>query len=189
MRMRFPVAAVALVVSAGSMALAAGPGWVADASKAPMPKEPLSGMIHGKPFSPKVIQLRVAGSVTLGDEKWTNYELVFRSHDDVFPETGVNVTFASRQGTKPDGKTFARVPGSKQPEAGPGLPHIQGMDCEWNRRKANGEDDSDSFRTFKGTVKVVLGARQGKQLPGSLYVCFDDPEKSFLAGTFTATIK
>ena len=38
-------------------------------------------------------------------------------------------------------------------------------------------------------MRLTFGARHGNTLPGRIYLAVDDPEKSFVAGTFNAVVK
>jgi hypothetical protein len=40
----------------------------------------------------------------------------------------------------------------------------------------------------KATMRLELGKREGDRLPGKIYLCVDDPEKTLLAGTFAAVV-
>jgi len=181
--------AAAFAAATATLVQAAVSGWVADASRAAIPKTPVTGRIRGKEFMPKSVEIRNSASVKAGGFSYEEMTLTLRSSDSLSPETGVEVTVAVPKGKKLDGMTFSRVPGSRQPVVGPGTPQLQGLSYERGRKAAEDEEDHDTFRTFKGSVRVAFGTRQGKVLPGSLYVCFDDEEKSYLAGAFQAALK
>ena len=38
-------------------------------------------------------------------------------------------------------------------------------------------------------MKLELGKRKDGRLPGKIYVCIDDKEKSFVAGSFEAVVE
>jgi len=81
--------------------------------------------------------------------------------------------------TKLSGRTFT-VP---KREFG-GNPHI------WMKWKDEGEN-SPKQRCFmdRYAMRLEFGKLSGSTLPGKIYLCVPDMEKSFIAGTFEAQVK
>jgi hypothetical protein len=203
------VALGVVAIAAAAGATAAPAGWVKDASRAPFPNQPARGMIAGKPFLVKAAQLARSGSMTMGDAKMDTYSLDLRTNDSIFPDAEASVVFLVKQGQKPDGKTFVRLPhpphkfggdlsaqfaAFKPVELVPGMPPgtrvplIQGLNMS-----AKGEDTdeklSDSDDGAAPTLRLQFGKRAGNVLPGKIYFCWNDAKKSHVAGTFEARVK
>lgn len=76
---------------------------------------------------------------------------------------------------KPDGMLFALEKGGEAP-----TPHVH---LRW-KNGGTAMNGLDGYR-----IRLQFGERQGDQLPGQIYFCAPDMEKSFLAGSFSATVK
>ena len=203
-------AGLALVAATAATTTVAGSsGWVKDASRAPFPAQAARGTLLGKPFLVRAAQLARSGSMTAGDAKMDTYALDLRTNESLFPDGEAHVSFLVKQGQKPEGKTFVRLPhppykfgGSlsahfatfKPVELVPGMPPgtripmIQGLNMT-----AKGEDTdeklSDTDDGAAPTLRLQFGKRAGNVLPGKIYFCWNDAKKSHVAGTFEARLK
>ena len=176
---------------------AAQAGWVADASKAVLPATPATGMIHGQPFTVKRASVRKSGGLNAGGLQMDHYTLVLGNSEDrfSFPEFETRLVLAVKKGAKLDGKTFRNVPVpadaplsvqlERQPGPYKGNPEMQSLTLTG---PVNGEPESlDSFHPGASfTGRVEFGQPRGKVLPGKLYLCFNDKNKSYVAGSFNA---
>jgi hypothetical protein len=57
--------------------------------------------------------------------------------------------------------------------------------------QVNSVDSEQAPRTDllpKATMRLEFGKRAGDKLPGKIYLCIDDAEKTFVAGTFEAAV-
>jgi hypothetical protein len=161
------VAFLGLVLSAAS-AFAAAPALPADCSTAAFPAGVAHGELAGKPFAPKTVTLQKSGSMTTGGRRFDTWTLQF-----LLPA-----------GSSPAGRTLRRVPGGtdKQPAAASGLPEVQG----WDFSDFASDVDIDSNDADGGSLRVMFGKADGKNLPGQIYLCAPADKKSRLAGSFTA---
>ncbi len=189
--------------------IASGSGWVKDASRAPFPAQAARGTILGRPLVVKTAQLARSGSMETGDAKMDTYSLDLRTNDSIFPDAEAHVSFLVKQGQKPDGETFVRLPhppykfggdlsahfaALKSVELVPGtpsgtrIPLIQGLSMTAKTSDAD-EKLSDTDDGAAPTLRLQFGKRSGNVLPGKIYFCWNDPKKSYVAGTFEARIK
>ncbi len=176
------------------------PGWVADASRADFPDRPAAGRLHGKAFT--VERARVApygqesGNVGDPPEKWDRVAgavLKLQQGKDSVPRNSFTIFLAVKPGDTVDGKTFVVPPGGlfKQTEKimdrdGKGWFYpVAGV-------QATSQDAVEKPRTDlmpKVTMKLTFGRRHQGRLPGKVYLCIDDREKSFVAGSFDAEVE
>jgi hypothetical protein len=165
------VPAGAAVVAAGALLAFAAPAraqkWTADASKAAVPARPAAGKIHGLPFSVEKAELK-------------NGILEIRQGKDFFPDRAVMVFLFLKQGESPEGHTFTVAPG-----AGFGSPHIH---MKWRANPAADELPKTDMFMDRYTMRLAFGKAQNGKVPGRIYLCTPDAAKSYVAGTFTATV-
>jgi predicted methyltransferase len=176
-------------------------GWVADASRAEIPDRPAAGRLHGEPFAlgRAVAQPYHAESGNVGDppgtlDKVGGTTLTLQQRGKNPSELGTFTVFAAvKPGEMVDGKSFLLPPGGlfKQPgnipdRLGKGFFYaVAGVQAA-----SRGKDGKPRFDvTPKATMRLVFGTRRGKTLPGKIYLCLDDGDKSFVAGTFEAAIR
>ena len=100
---------------------------------------------------------------------------------------------AAKPGESVEGKTFVLPPGGlfKQTEKimdkdGKGwfFP-VAGVQVQWE--DADGKPGAELFP--KATMRLTFGKRKNGQLPGQIYLCIDDGQKTLVAGSFVATEK
>jgi hypothetical protein len=166
--------AVALVwMALGAAACAAPPApgkatWKADLAGVETPKEPASGQVHGLEFT--LDRAEIQGGV-----------LSLRQGKEFFADREVQVfLFLGTQ--KPDGKSF-EISRTKKDA---GAPHVY---VGW---KPAGQKvpQKTAFTGLDGyAMRLKFGTAQNGKLPGQIYVCLPDPEKSFVAGSFEAEVK
>jgi len=176
-------------------------GWVADASRAEIPDRIAAGRLHGEAFSlgKATASPYHAESGNVGDppekaEKVDGVTLSLRQRGKGPGELGTFTVFAAvRPGETVVGKSFLLPPGGlfKQPgkipdKHGEGFFYsVAGVQGAWK-----GKDGTPRFDVLtKATLRLVFGQRRGKVLPGKVYLCLDDGDRSFVAGTFEAEIR
>jgi hypothetical protein len=141
------------------------PGWIADASSAPIPNINAMGKINGVPFSVDRSELLLDNVLRLQQGKDTFGKRNFKIRFSVFD-----------YGHKLDGKVIiVRDTSHDFP-----LPPMVEMD-------PNGKLlDSVSVKHY--TMRLQFGKRHGDHLPGAIYLCARDRQKSFVVGHFNAAL-
>ena len=127
-----------------------------------VPGRPAFGRIAGRPFGPDV---SLQGNT-----------LVFRQAKGG-PE--VTIELPVKPGQAPDGLRVVVHPDQKG-----AVPKVT-----VKARKAKGKDDPEARPVEKYALTLELGQRNKDGLPGKVYLCLPDEEKSYLVGTFEAEIK
>ncbi len=138
-----------------------------DPAKHTMPKRTVAGMLGGKPFVPDRVTL---------DGKTLN----LRQGTGFFADSQIQIFFAEY---KPDAPLKLTVNPDRKLQEGqvPSL-HVS---------RRTGTNDTDVPKTdfvFDGyALTLELAARANGKIAGGIYLSLPGAEKSFLAGTFTAT--
>jgi hypothetical protein len=143
-----------------------GSGWTMKLKGVEIPATPVTGRIHGQPFKMEKVTL---------ENGW----LDFRQGSDFFADREIDVVVFENDTAKLSGRTFT-VPTK---EFG-NNPHI------WMKWKEGGEA-TPKQRSFmdRYALRLEFGTLSGGKLPGKIYLCVPDKEKSFVAGTFEAEVK
>jgi len=176
------------------------PGWVADASRATLPKRPAAGRLHGRAFAVEMARIapysQASGNVGDPPEKQDRVDgavLTLQQGNDREPTNYYTIFLAVKPGDTVDGKTFVVPAGGlfKQTEKlmdkdGKGWFYpVTGV-------QANSEEVGQKARSDllpKVTLRLKFGKRKDGRLPGTIYLCIDDKEKSFVTGTFEAVVE
>ena len=143
-----------------------GSGWTMQLAGAEIPAAPVSGRIHGQPFKLEKASLE-NGWLKLAEGK------------DFFADREMDIVVFENDVTKLSGRTFT-VP--KQ-EFGSN-PHIW---MKW--KEPGGNLPKQKAFTDRYAMRLEFGELAGDTLPGKVYLCLPDQEKSFLMGTFEAQVK
>jgi uncharacterized protein (TIGR03067 family) len=175
--------------------------WVADASPAEIPDRPAVGRLHGEPFAlgRATAQPNHAESGNVGDppeklDKVDGTTLTLQRRGKQPGELGTFTVFAAvKPGETVDGKTFLLPPGGLFNQPGK-IPDKDGKGFFYAvagvQAASKGQDGKPRFDVMpKATLRLVFGKRRGNVLPGKIYLCLDDGDKSFVAGTFEAEIR
>jgi hypothetical protein len=110
-------------------------------------------------------------------EFW-NRGLVLSEGRGLVPARDVRIQIPLRNGEVPDGKSY-----DVRPRSGPGSPLI------YMSRKPPSARKRLTQVVMKGySMRLVFGRRQNGRLPGRLYLCLPDGQRSYVAGTFNAAI-
>jgi hypothetical protein len=137
-----------------------GSGWTLQLDGVAIPAQPARGRMHGRPFAPETVTLE-------------NGRLRFRQGRDFFPDLELSVVLFEEDLNRLAGRTFA-VPGSRGTR-----PHV------WLSWKEPGQGSLQQKSFVDGyALRLELGQLTDGKLPGKIYVCVPDEEKSFLRGTF-----
>lgn len=133
-------------------------GWTLDLSALKIPSTPVAGRIHGQPF-------------TLQKMAYDGGFLKFMQGSDFFADLEMDVVLfapVNRLG----GKTYTsdKSTGTR--------PHIY---MHW-------KDPANKYRQQSWVndyaLRIEFGQLQNGRLPGKIYLCVPDPDKSFIRGTF-----
>ena len=110
---------------------------------------------------------------------WSNGWLKFRRGSDFFADLELDVVVFENDVSKLSGQSFI-VP---KAEFGSN-PHI------WMKWKKSAERMPEQ-RCFmdRYAMRLEFGQLSGSKLPGKIYLCLPDKEKSFIAGTFEAQVE
>jgi hypothetical protein len=128
------------------------------------PDTPIAGKIHGSGFVCEKAAL-VGGLLLFGQGNAPPYDL------------GFGVSLVARQGEELSGKTVEITPDR------PGAPRVG-----W-RWKNEQQQPITQIISNGYLLKVTFGQAANGHMPGKIYICLPDPDKSFAAGTFDAEIK
>jgi hypothetical protein len=196
--------AIPLLAAALSLA-AAGTGgpeavWLPDASRAGIPSTPAHGRLDGKPFhvDMAVVKPYWEESGNVGDppskkDRVEGVDLRLQEGTSILPPRSVTIFAMAKPGERVDGKTYVLTPGGlfNQPTKildrnGKGwFSPIAGIQLHADRPGAKPRDDLFP----RCTMRLTFGIRHGSELPGRIYLTVNDPQRSFVAGTFAATIR
>lgn len=143
-----------------------GSGWTMKLAGVAIPSSAVTGRIHGQPFKLEKVTLENGG-------------LNFVEGKDFFADREVDVVLFENNTAKLSGRTFV-VP---KEEFGT-TPHI------WMKWKEEGEN-APKQRAFmdRYVMRLEFGKLAAGKLPGKIYLCLPDKEKSFIAGTFVVRVK
>ncbi|MCX6895929.1 MAG: hypothetical protein NTZ16_10620 [Verrucomicrobia bacterium] len=139
------------------------PNWKLDLAGVILPDAPAAGRLNGKEFFCQRASL-LGGSLSLRQgNKWP-------------PELGVIISLHAVHSADLAGKTIAVTTN---------LTAAPRVSLRW-------KDDQQQPATenFNGgyALRVEFGALAGERLPGKIYLCLPDEQKSYVAGSFTAEI-
>lgn len=199
------IATVPILAAALSLASAQTPtspeiAWVADATKAQIPGKPAAGRLDGKPFHVDLAIVKpyweesgnVGGPPSKADR--VNGVMLRLQEGTSNQRPRYFTIFAmAKPGQRVDGKTFTVPLGGlfNQSEKimdrdGHGWFYpVAGMQIHADRPGGKAHDDLFP----RCTMRLVFGKRNGSALPGRIYLTVRDPERSYVAGTFSAVIE
>ena len=145
------------------------PEWRASLAEVTMPSGPVSGTLGGEPFV-----------ATRGEYSEFVKVLTLGQGEGFFPEREVKVFLFLKDEEQPDGKDW-HIPG--EDGAAP-VPYVQ-------MGRMEGEESSPTYRMFTEdyALRLQFGRRAEERLPGKIYLCLPDEDKSVVAGTFSVTLK
>ncbi len=143
-----------------------GTGWTLELKGVTFPDEAVSGRIHGQPFAMESVSLE--GGF-----------LKFRQGRDFFAELEVDVVIFESNLAKLSGRNLV-VP-TEEPG---GKPHIW---MKW--MEASGQSPQSKSFVNDYALRLEFGQVAGGKLPGKIYLCLPDPEKSFIRGTFEVSAR
>ena len=143
-----------------------GSGWTMKLADVEIPSGAVTGRVHGKPFKMEKVTLK---------NGWLN----FSQGKDFLADLEMDVVVFENDASKLSGRTFT-VPNK---EFGSN-PHI------WMKWKGkDGKAPPQRSFTDRYALQLEFGTLSGGKLPGKIYLCVPDKEKSFIAGTFEAQVK
>jgi hypothetical protein len=138
--------------------------WTLELANAVIPDTPVAGKIHDNAFAYDRAGL-VGGLLLIGQGTAPPYDL------------GFGVGLAARQSEELSGKTFEITPDqTNAPRLG------------W-RWKNDQQQPVTRIISNGYLLKLTFGQVSNGRMPGKVYVCLPDQEKSFAAGTFEAEIR
>ncbi len=138
--------------------------WTLDLTNEDIPDTPAAGRVHGSGFLCEKATLR-GGLLSLNQgERWP-WDLA------------IAVGLFARQGEELSGKTV---------EIEPERPRAPRVTLRWknDRQRPATERINHGY-----CLKVVFGQATNGYMPGKIYLCLPDADKSFVAGTFDAKIQ
>ncbi len=138
--------------------------WKENLKDVPFPEGEAAGSIKGQEVVVDNAEINTrAGVLTLrqGKSGATAFQMV--------------VFLFLKKDQKPDGMLFTLEKGGEA-----ATPHVH---LRW-KNGAAAMNGLDGYR-----IRLQFGERMGDQLPGQIYYCAPDVEKSYLAGSFSATVR
>ena len=142
------------------------PKWKMDLHNAALPSYAVKGRIQGGNFIGNRAVLQ-GGTLTLS--QGTNRAVVFE----------ITLRLAVRQGEELSGRTIEVTT-----EQHPPVPQVT---LSYAKPGQQGTARQDFNRGY--AMKLVFGQAANGKLPGKIYICLPDPEKSVVAGAFEAEIR
>ncbi len=144
-----------------------GIAWRPDVVGVAIPHSGAAGRIHGTAFAPN------------GAEIENGFLNIHQRHGwETLRE--FTIVLDLKRGEKPDDRTYLVRFDSQR---GPAVPHIL---MSW---KVNPRLRTTRCLVQGYAMRLQLGHTVNGKLPGRVYLCMDDPEHSFVAGTFVARVK
>lgn len=145
------------------------PTWMADISRAEIPKKPASGKLHGETFTLERAELQ-GGVLSLrqGQEFFADLEFklfLFVDGPGQLENQGLEIIDEEN----PPTKTVPHVYVSWKPDA-KSLPKTKSWTGDY-------------------VIRIKFGQIKNGRLPGEIYLCLPDLKQSFVAGTFNAILK
>jgi hypothetical protein len=144
-----------------------GSGWAMDLTGVETPAIAVAGRLRGRPFKME--------RAVLDGRGW----LKFMEGTDASANREMDIVMFERDITRLSGRTIT-VP-SQTPGPVPRLFMI------WKEAGASMPTQTSFADNY--ALRLEFGTLAGGSLPGKIYLCLPDKEKSFLAGTFEAQLK
>lgn len=146
-----------------------GAAWLADISKAAIPRKPAIGRLHGEPF-------RIEGAVLQGGV------LSLRQGSDFFADLEFKLFLFVDGPGRLENQGLDILDEENPPTKT--VPHVY---MSW-------KPDPKSLpktKTWTGdyVIRLHFGQVKNGRLPGEIYLCLPDLKQSFVAGTFNAVLK
>lgn len=151
-----------------------------NAPPAPPPPPPVWSLTFNINEIPRTaVRGRVAGTDFTGDMAYFEggSTLVFRQGTNPPPDREFVVYLKLRPGEKLEGRSWNVTAKDRT-----GIPQLA---KRWKPNPRYGQ--SKTFYSTGYAMKLEFGNAKDGQLPGKIYAALPDPEKSFIAGTFTVT--
>lgn len=176
------------------LAVVAQASWKTDTA---IPNRPATGALHGRPFTPKVVNLKKMGlnsasqNGKVGDRAQA-YILDFAINDEFMPSHEISVWFSTNPREKLAGKTIVMKPYAfgtdefRQQSYGnrTGTLVPRGVTAIFTTSPLKSDSHSEKF-----AIRLSFGKQVGSTITGKVTLSLPDKQKSHLSGTFTATIK
>lgn len=143
-----------------------GSGWSLKVADLAFPSGPVSGRVHGTPFQAERVELQGG---------W----LKFRQGAGFIADLQLDVVLFVSNVSELNGKSYS-IEGTKF-----GMkPHI------WMYWKGPRENSREQKSVMNGySLRLEFGQAANGQIPGKIYLCLPDTDKSFIRGEFVATLK
>ena len=141
-------------------------GWTLDLKDVSLPDTPVAGRVHGLPFKVERVQVEAAA-------------LNFRQGSGFFPDREFSIVLFEPDPAKLSGRTIV-VPNEA---VGFITPHIL---MKW---KEAGKELPEMTSADQYSMRLEFGELKGGKLPGRIYLCVLDREKSFIRGKFEVAIR
>jgi hypothetical protein len=138
--------------------------WQADLKGLMIPERPASGHLLGKPFK-------------VDKATFQNGNLTLQEGTKFIPDRSMLLFLFLPQGVQPDEKGYDI------------RPHYGGPHIHMRGTVPAGTESGPLTATGGYSMLLEFGKRMGNRLPGKIYLCMPDRQKSFVAGTFVAEIK
>jgi len=137
-----------------------GTNWLMDLENANIPPHPVAGRIHGLDFLAERVQLQ-------------NGILTLRAGTRGPLQSGVQINF---QGAQPEALAGQTINVETDTDK------AASITLRW---KTDDQVQKESYNSGYA-LHLEFGVLDKNRLPGKIYLCLPDPEKSYLMGTFTA---
>jgi hypothetical protein len=137
--------------------------WMMTLDSSPLPDSPVAGRIHGQDFLIERASFSTNGTLTL------------RAGQKGPLEFGAQINFGGATADALSGKAINVTPAADQAAA---------VTLAW--KDANGVQKAEFDTGY--AMRLEFGALANNRLPGKIYLCLPDKEKSYLMGSFRANV-
>jgi Domain of unknown function (DUF4190) len=144
-------------------------GWTLELAGVSIPDVPATGRVHGVAFNVEQSPMQVGGAALLQ----------LSQGDDFFADRKIGVMIWESDPAKLSGQTI-------QWPAADTSRYKPMVDVAW---KEPGQALPGGGNVEEFVMRLEFGELKGNQLPGRIYLCILDQEKSFVRGSFVATVQ
>jgi hypothetical protein len=169
-----PLTLALVLVTAGFVPAADEPAkkveWTDDLSKMAFPDAAVSGRVVGKEFKPTLVHY----------DGFLRQLVLAQSSGGLYPEVEVRVALFIGEKDKLDGRTFTIDP--KQGQRNRPQPSLA--------TSPDGKKLPEPVKMdlTKVAMKLEFGKEKDGRVPGKIYLCLSDADRSVLAGTFEVKV-
>lgn len=188
---------LAVLIVVGANAASGQAEWLKDAGGVAIPNGPVGGKINGKAVSFIRGRIEKSGGISLGDAPFEHFTIRLADAEKlVDSKFSALIMITVRKSELPDAKTYRRNM-APSPEKRAGLrgenywvPEIYSVMMTSRRGTdlGSGTDMVSADGPDQFTGRVELDSRKNGKLAARIYVCYNDVQKSCIAGKIDLSV-